>query len=61
MPGLLIDRDAVHSDVAAAQEAGLGGILVPTGKYRPADLTQDIRPAATLVSIADLPDWWHRA
>jgi HAD superfamily hydrolase (TIGR01458 family) len=51
--------DDVRGDVAGAQAAGLTGILVRTGKFRPADLDGAVRPDAVLDSIADLPQWWE--
>ncbi len=52
--------DDIRGDVAAAQAAGLCGVLVRTGKFRPADLAGDIQPDAVLDSIADLPGWWPK-
>lgn len=52
--------DDIHADVAGAQNAGIPGILVKTGKFRSADLSRDIQPLAVLESIRDLPGWWHR-
>ena len=48
--------DDVESDVGGALAAGLGGVLVRTGKYR-ADRVKatGIRPTLTIDSIADLP------
>lgn len=54
----LMIGDDVRADVAAAQSAGLRGVLVRTGKFRPRDLQQDVRPDAVLDSVADLPSWW---
>lgn len=51
--------DDLRADVGGAQEAGIGGVLVRTGKYRGEESTDDVRPAAVLDSIADLPDWWR--
>lgn len=51
--------DDVVGDVGGAQRAGLRGILVRTGKFRPADLEGAVRSDAVLGSIADLPDWWR--
>lgn len=51
--------DDIRTDVHGAQQAGLSGVLVRTGKYRPQDLDQGIRPDAVLDSIADLADWWR--
>jgi phospholysine phosphohistidine inorganic pyrophosphate phosphatase len=49
--------DDVHGDVQGAQDAGLTGMLVKTGKFRPQDLQGNVTPDALLDSIADLPDW----
>jgi HAD superfamily hydrolase (TIGR01458 family) len=48
--------DDIDSDVGGAQQAGLKGILVKTGKYRQsyADASA-IKPDAIIDSIADLP------
>ena len=51
--------DDVRSDIGGAQQAGLRGILVRTGKFRPGDLDHEIVPDAVLGSIADLPEWWE--
>jgi len=51
--------DDIQSDIAGAQAAGMQGVLVKTGKYRPEDLQQGIQPNAVLNSIRDLPDWWQ--
>ena len=45
--------DDAESDVAGAQAAGLGGILVRTGKYRPGS---EGTPDLILESVADLPE-----
>lgn len=50
--------DDIRGDVGGAQAAGLAGVLVRTGKFRPKDLEGDIRPDAVLDSVADLPHWW---
>jgi HAD superfamily hydrolase (TIGR01458 family) len=50
--------DDVRGDVGGAQNAGLRGILVRTGKYRESDLEGDVAPDAVLDSVADLPRWW---
>jgi HAD superfamily hydrolase (TIGR01458 family) len=52
--------DDIQTDVAGAQQAGLKGVLVKTGKFRPSDLEGQFKPDAVLDSIADLPDWWER-
>ncbi len=48
--------DDVVSDIGGAQVAGLTGVLVRTGKFRPDDLERG-RPDAVLDSIADVPAW----
>lgn len=50
--------DDIVGDVGGAQDAGLAGLLVRTGKFRESDLGRGIEPAAVLDSIADLPQWW---
>jgi FMN phosphatase YigB (HAD superfamily) len=45
--------DDAESDVAGAQRAGLRGIQVRTGKYRPGTAGA---PDAEIQSIADLPE-----
>lgn len=52
--------DDIRTDVGGAQQAGLAGVLVRTGKFSAADLRGDVRPDAVLDSIADLPGWWRR-
>jgi phospholysine phosphohistidine inorganic pyrophosphate phosphatase len=49
--------DDIDADVGGAQQAGLSGVLVRTGKYR-SDQTDEIHPDAVLDSIAELPSWW---
>lgn len=51
--------DDLIGDIDGAQRAGLHGILVRTGKFRPQDLGQEIRPQVVLDSIAQLPAWWQ--
>jgi ribonucleotide monophosphatase NagD (HAD superfamily) len=47
--------DDLESDVAGGQAAGMKGILVRTGKFRPEDAARSgIRPDATLDSLAQL-------
>jgi HAD superfamily hydrolase (TIGR01458 family) len=49
--------DNVRSDVNGAQAAGLHGVLVRTGAFRPEQLERAERqPDAVIDSIADLPD-----
>lgn len=54
----LMIGDDIRGDVGGAQQAGMRGLLVRTGKFRDTDLAGDIRPDAVLDSIADLPVWW---
>ena len=50
--------DDLENDVAAAQQAGLRGLLVTTGKHGPdAPQLAYVHPDAILPSIADLPEW----
>jgi HAD superfamily hydrolase (TIGR01458 family) len=49
--------DDIRTDVAGAQQAGLAGVLVRTGKFAASDLDGDTRPDAVLDSVADLPEW----
>ena len=51
--------DDIRGDIGGAQNAGMRGALVQTGKYRPGDLDLAIQPDAVLPSIADLPGWWQ--
>ena len=53
--------DDIVGDVGAAQTVGMRGVLVRTGKYRPADLEREIAPDAVLESFADLPGWWEKS
>jgi len=50
--------DDIRTGIANAQEAGLKGILVKTGRFRAGDLGLGIEPALVLDSIADLPAHW---
>jgi phospholysine phosphohistidine inorganic pyrophosphate phosphatase len=52
--------DDIETDVGGAQQAGLIGVLLCTGKFRPSDLESAIVPDAVLESIRDLPNWWER-
>jgi len=54
----LMVGDDIQSDIAGAQAAGVRGVLVRTGKFRPDDLDRDIRPDFVLDSIAELPECW---
>jgi phospholysine phosphohistidine inorganic pyrophosphate phosphatase len=55
---VLMVGDDVDADVRGAIAAGLKGVLVRTGKFRPADLEGAVRPDAVWGSVADLPQWW---
>jgi len=50
--------DDIRGDIQGAQQAGLEGVLVRTGKYSPRDLELGVQPQAVLSSVADLPSWW---
>jgi phospholysine phosphohistidine inorganic pyrophosphate phosphatase len=52
--------DSIETDVGGAQQSGLKGILLRTGKFRLADLLGDIQPDAVLDSIRDVPVWWEQ-
>lgn len=52
--------DDIKGDIDAAQQAGIRGLLVRSGKFRSADLDLGIHPHAILDSIADLPRWWEK-
>jgi phospholysine phosphohistidine inorganic pyrophosphate phosphatase len=56
----LMIGDDIRGDIEGAQQAGLRGILVRTGKYRSGDLDQGIAPYAVIDSVLDLPAWWER-
>lgn len=48
--------DDIDADVGGAQEAGLHGVLVKTGKYRETySKLSAVNPDATIGSVADLP------
>ena len=51
---VMVGDDAV-TDVEGAMAAGLRGVLVRTGKFRPTDLERDTVPDAVIDSIAELP------
>ena len=54
----LMIGDDIRGDIGGAQDAGIDGILVRTGKFRPSDLRVEISPYDVLDSVAGLPDWW---
>jgi len=53
--------DSIETDVAGAQQSGMKGVLVRTGKFRQSDLDGETAPDAILDSILDLPAWWERS
>jgi ribonucleotide monophosphatase NagD (HAD superfamily) len=50
--------DDIRTDIEAAQAAGMKGVLVKTGAFRPTDLERAVKPDAVLESVAELPRWW---
>ncbi|MCB1851201.1 MAG: TIGR01458 family HAD-type hydrolase [Gammaproteobacteria bacterium] len=58
-PETLMIGDDIRGDIDGAQQIGIRGLLVKTGKFTPADLDLGIQPAAVLDSFADLPTWWE--
>jgi len=52
--------DDIAADIGAAQDCGIRGIQVRSGKFREADLQGEVQPFALLDSIAELPRWWLR-
>lgn len=54
---VLMVGDDVESDVAGAVNAGLEGVLVQTGKFRPEHLEKLPAGAETIGSFADLPNF----
>ncbi len=57
----LMVGDDIENDIGAAQQAGLRGVLVCTGKHRAdSPLLERIHPDAILPSIADLPGWLEK-
>ncbi|HLX41177.1 MAG TPA: TIGR01458 family HAD-type hydrolase [Ktedonobacteraceae bacterium] len=53
--------DDIQNDIGGAQEAGIRGMLVCTGKHTAdSPLLERIQPAAILPSIADLPAWLRK-
>jgi HAD superfamily hydrolase (TIGR01458 family) len=56
---ILMVGDDIVTDVGGAQQAGLRGALVKTGKFRPGDLDGEVKPDVVLNSVADLALWWR--
>jgi HAD superfamily hydrolase (TIGR01458 family) len=59
VPDVVMIGDDVRSDVKGAQDAGLSGVLVRTGKFQPRDLDRGVEPDEVLDSIAAVPAWWE--
>ncbi len=55
VPAMVVIGDDVTTDIAGAQQCGAHGVLVRTGKFRPSDLTSDLKPDAVIDSVADVP------
>jgi HAD superfamily hydrolase (TIGR01458 family) len=54
--------DDVEADIGGAKQIGMRGVLVRTGKFRPAALEEaDPQPDAVIGSIAELPAWIEAA
>jgi len=54
---LVMVGDDIHADVLGAQRAGMAGVLVRTGKFRPSDLAGiEEEPDHVLDDIGQLPD-----
>ncbi len=50
--------DDIINDIKGAQDAGMTGILVKTGKYRPDYVSKsDVKPDLVLDSVADLQNY----
>ena len=55
---ILMIGDDLMGDVKGAQDSGLKGALVKTGKFLPKDLQSNVKPDWVLDSIAQLPEKW---
>jgi HAD superfamily hydrolase (TIGR01458 family) len=54
----LMVGDDVEADIGGAKQIGMRGVLVRTGKFRPAALEEaDPQPDAVIGSISELPGW----
>lgn len=51
--------DDIRADIDGAQQCGIRGILVKTGKFQEIDLDSDITPYKVIDSIANLPTMWQ--
>lgn len=55
---VVVAGDDIDSDVGGAQAAGMQGLLVQTGKYRPDFVARSpVNPDGVIASIAELPAW----
>src|SRR5262249_17478241 len=57
---LLMIGDDIVTDVGGAQQSGLKGALVKTGKFRPENLNGPIRPNFLFDSVSVLPSHWKQ-
>jgi phospholysine phosphohistidine inorganic pyrophosphate phosphatase len=55
---ILMVGDDIVTDIGGAQQAGLRGALVKTGKFRPVDLAGEVKPDVVLESVAELPEFY---
>lgn len=55
---LIMIGDDINVDVLGAQQSRIKGCLVKTGKFREADLQQNLTPDWVLSSLAELPQRW---
>ena len=54
--------DDVEADIGGAKAIGMRGVLVRTGKFRPASLEEaDPQPDAVIDSVVELPGWLEEA
>jgi ribonucleotide monophosphatase NagD (HAD superfamily) len=52
--------DDIRGDIEGAQQCGLRGLLVRTGKFAENDLRLGIQPYGILQNISELPEWWNK-
>lgn len=57
---VLMVGDDIIGDIGGAASAGIAGLQVRTGKFRPSDLVGHVTPVGVIDSIAALPAWWER-
>jgi len=55
----LMIGDDIRGDIEGAQNVGIRGILVKTGKFQQTDLALGIKPYDVIESVVDLPSWWN--